>query len=64
MTEHKITVTEAAKTLGVSAIWARELCRDHGIGELITSRLRLLSAADVAKLRRLIGGKRRATRMK
>jgi len=49
-----ITVAEAAQTLGVTPGRVRQLCQAHGLGEMLTPRMRLLSARDVAKLRRLI----------
>lgn len=50
-----ITVPAAAKDLGVSPAWVGRLCRRHNIGEMITARMRLLSAKDLAMLRALVG---------
>jgi hypothetical protein len=45
------TTGDAAAELGVSDRRIRALCATHDIGEMVTDRLRLLTAADVEKLK-------------
>lgn len=49
------TTGMAAESLGVTRQWISYLCEQHGIGTLINPRCRVLTPADVAKLRRLVG---------
>jgi hypothetical protein len=52
-----ITLKSAAERLGISLAWAQKQCAKHQIGQLINPRLRLLSPADLEKLRGVIGGR-------
>lgn len=47
------TVQTAAAEIGVTAGQVREWCRRHKIGSMLTPRLRVLTAADVAALRKI-----------
>lgn len=49
------TVTAAAAELGVTPGRVRQLCQQHGIGEMLTPRMRLLSDKDLRTLNGLIG---------
>ncbi len=48
-----ITIQEAAAELGRPASTVKYWCRQHEIGTLVTSRLRLLTEADLAQLRQI-----------
>jgi len=56
-TPSNYTVSEAATELGVSTSLIRRLCRQMALGEERTNRLRLLSPADLDKLRGAVHGR-------
>ena len=49
-----ITVSEAARRLRISAIWARKLCFRQRIGRLVNPRLRLLGETDLVTLKQAV----------
>jgi hypothetical protein len=53
-TSYTITVSQAAERLGVTPQAVRLRCQQHNLGQMITPRLRLLSEANLRKLRQLI----------
>ena len=54
-----ITVTQAAVELGIRAASVRKRCIAHAIGVKVNERTRLLSPADVRRLRKLVTGSHR-----
>lgn len=50
MSEPLLTITAAAKRLGMSTRRVREICQQGGIGTLVNGRLRVLSVADLASV--------------
>lgn len=50
---HYTTLT-AAKKLGCHPETVKRHCRDHGIGEMVSDRLRLLSESDIKRLAKLV----------
>lgn len=50
MSATPITVTAAARRLGMSNSRVRKICQDEGIGTLLTGRLRVLSEADLRRI--------------
>ena len=49
-----LTVNDAAERFGRTTARIRQICIEYEIGELIEGRIRLLSAADVRKIGRII----------
>lgn len=49
-----ISITAAAKLVGLSARRTREICAEHEIGELLSPRARMLDDAALTKLRRVV----------
>lgn len=52
------TSAQVAGQLGIARRSVQQLATYHGIGRLVTARLRLFSAADVERLRAISTGKR------
>ena len=52
------TTSDVAKLFGVTSRAIARICSEHGIGTVVNSRLRILTAADVEKIRPLVHGKR------
>lgn len=50
----KFTVNHAAQLFGRTTARIRQICIEHEIGELIQGRVRLLTAADVEEIGRII----------
>lgn len=48
------TTTSAAKKLKCHPETIKRHCREHDIGELISARVRVLSEADLKRLRKLV----------
>lgn len=46
-------IAQAAALVGIHPVTARRLCAKQGIGRKINARLRLLSEADVKRLKKL-----------
>jgi hypothetical protein len=57
------TVTEIAKRFDRTPGRIRQICREHGIGYLIQSDLRLLDDSDVKKIKAIIENDRRKKKM-
>ena len=51
MKQMELTVSEAARQLGVTDGRVRQLCRQYDIGRIVNPRLRLLSTVDVQILK-------------
>lgn len=52
--KNAIPVKDAAKELGVTPSRIRQLCGQHNIGEMLTPMFRVLTVADVRRLRRIL----------
>lgn len=59
MSAKPLTVKQAAVKLGMQERYVRELCSRLDIGYLVNPRLRLLSAADLPKIKAVKRGKGR-----
>jgi hypothetical protein len=51
---HIYTADEAAKEIGCHVETVKRNCRKQNIGRMITNRLRVLTAQDVRKVRKMI----------